>query len=534
MAEQNRTEGSLALRGRARQVITIAASKQETEKKLRVAGYARVSSDSEDQLNSYAAQTRYFTTLISSNEKWELADVYADEGATGTSAEQREEFQRLLADCRRGRVDRIITKSVSRFARNTRECLTAIRELKALGVSVCFEEQNIDTGIATGEMLTAVFAGLAQEESQSISRNMRWSYQKRMQSGTYVPCTPPYGYRRVDGKFQLYEPEANIVRRLFAEYLSGVSSDEIAQRLRSEELPGKYGVVEWSPSSVRYILTNEKYVGDALWQKYYTTDTLPYQHLLNRGERDSYYAEDVHEPIISRETYQAAQELLNRRAEKITTERQENEPLRRKIWCGCCGSVYRRKNVNQGIHWVCRGHDTGKSPDCPVTMIPEAEFHTAFLRLFHKLKRQGGPLLQELFSHLTQIRNRRLLWSEDVVALNNRICEIMEQDRQLNELNSLGLADPDFYIQRSNELASQLRDAKLEKERLLETRDDEALRKTRELLEALEAAPEELEEFDGGWFEELVEKVIVDSNERVRFRLKNGLELTEPIERTVR
>ena len=350
----------------------------------------------------------------------------------------------------------------------------------------------------------------------------------------YKRQTPPYGYRRIDGKFQIYEPEAEIVRRIFAEYLSGVSSDEIAHRLRAEELPGKYGVVEWSPSSVRYILTNEKYVGDALWQKYYTTDTLPYQHPLNRGERDSYYAEDVHEPIISRETYQAAKELLDRRAEKITTERQENEPLRRKIRCGCCGSVYRRKNVNQGIHWVCRGHDTGKSPDCPVTMIPEAEFHTAFLRLFHKLKRQGVPMLQELLFHLTQIRNRRLLWSEDVVVLNNRICEIMEQDRQLNELNSLGLADPDFYIQRSNELARQLRAAKLEKERLLETRDDDALRKTRELLEALESAPEEMENFDGGWFEELVEKVIVDSNARVRFRLKNGLELTEPIERTVR
>lgn len=532
MGNKKGTNGSLALK--ERQVITIPAAHQETVKKLRVAAYARVSSDSDDQINSYAAQTSYYTTLIKGKEDWSLVDVYADAGITGTSAEMRPDFQRLLADCRRGQVDRVITKSISRFARNTKECLTAIRELKSLGISVYFEEQRIDTAVATGEMLTAVFAGLAQEESQSISQNMRWSYQKRMQNGTYVPCTLPYGYRRIDGQFKVYEPEAAIVRRIFAEYLSGDNSELIAHRLRAEELPGKYGVVEWSPSSVRYILTNEKYIGDAMWQKFYTTDTLPYQHPRNRGERNSYYAEDIHEPIISREDFQAAQELLKQRGKKVTTERAENEAFRQRMWCGHCGSIYRRKKMSHGIHWVCRGHDTGDSPDCPVTMIPEGEIKDAFLRLYHKLKHQGEAMLKELLSHLTQIRSRRMLWSVDIVSLNNQICEIMEQDRQLNELNSLGLADPDFYIQRSNELARQLRTAKLEKERLLDAQGDDTLRKTRELAEALEAGPDFLDEFDNGWFEELIEKIIVDSNEKLRFCLKNGLELTEAIERTVR
>ena len=167
-------------------------------------------------------------------------------------------------------------------------------------------------------------------------------------------------------------------------------------------------------------------------------------------------------------------------------------------------------------------------------MIPEGEIKDAFLRLYHKLKHQGEAMLKELLSHLTQIRSRRMLWSVDIVSLNNQICEIMEQDRQLNELNSLGLADPDFYIQRSNELARQLRTAKLEKERLLDAQGDDTLRKTRELAEALEAGPDFLDEFDNGWFEELIEKIIVDSNEKLRFCLKNGLELTEAIERTVR
>lgn len=534
MAEKKLTSGSLALQGKERQVIVIPAAHQEAAKKLRVAAYARVSSDSDDQLNSYAAQTRHYTTLISGKEEWSLVDVYADAGITGTSAEMRPDFQRLLADCHKGQVDRIITKSVSRFARNTKECLTVIRELKAMGVSVYFEEQGIDTAIATGEMVTAAFAGLAQEESQSISKNMRWSYQKRMQNGTYVPCTLPYGYRRIDGQFQVYEPEAAIVRRIFAEYLSGINSIVIARRLRAEELPGKYGVVEWSPASVRYILTNEKYIGDALWQKFYTTDTLPYEHPRNRGEKDSYYAENIHEPIISREDFQAVQELLKRRAQKITTERAENEAFRQRMWCAHCGRIYRRKNVNQSIYWVCRGHDTGDSPECPVTMIPEEKIKDAFLRLYHKLKHQGEPMLKELLSNLTQIRSCRMLWSADVVSLNNRICEIMEQDRQLNELNSLGLADPDFYIQRGNELARQLRTAKLEKERLLDAQGDDTLRKTRELIETLDAGPDDLDGFDSGWLEELVEKIIVDSNEQLRFCLKNGLELTETIERTVR
>jgi len=534
MAEKQLTNGSLALQGRERQVITIPAARQEITKKLRVAAYARVSSDSDNQLNSYAAQTSYYTTLISGKEEWTMVDVYADAGITGTSAEMRPDFQRLLADCRRGQVDRIITKSISRFARNTKECLTAIRELKSMGVSVYFEEQRIDTAVTTGEMLTAIFAGLAQEESQSISQNMRWSYQKRMRNGTYVPCTLPYGYRRVDGQFQIYEPEAAIVRRIFAEYLSGDNSELIAHRLRAEELPGKYGVVEWSPSSIRYILMNEKYVGDAMWQKFYTTDTLPYQHPRNRGERDSYYAEDIHEPIISREDFQAAQELLKRRAQKITTQRAENEAFSQRIWCGHCGSIYRRKKVNGRVHWVCRGHDTGTVPECPVTMIPEGEIREAYLRLYHKLKHQGEPMLKELLSHLTQIRSRRMLWSMDIVSLNNRTCEIMEQDRQLNELNSLGLADPDFYIQRSNELARQLRTAKLEKERLLDAQGDDTLQKTRELIETLESGPEYMDEVDSSWFGELIEKIIVDDNVTLRFRLKNGLELTETIERTVR
>ena len=182
MAEKTLVNGTSALR-----VITIEAAERPQEVKLRVAAYARVSSSSEDQKNSFEAQLRYYDALISSKENWTMVDLYADEGITGTSAEKRKDFQRLLSDCRKGKIDRVLTKSVSRFARNTKECLEAIRELKQLGIGILFEEQNIDTSAISGEMLTATFAAMAQAESESISANMRWSYQKRMQAGTFLP-----------------------------------------------------------------------------------------------------------------------------------------------------------------------------------------------------------------------------------------------------------------------------------------------------------------------------------------------------------
>ena len=169
---------------------------------LRVAAYCRVSTDSEDQLNSFAAQQSYYNDYIRKHDNWQLAEIYADEGITGTSAAKRDDFQRMLSDCRKGRIDKVLVKSISRFARNTKECLESIRELKALGISVFFEEHNIDTRMVTSEMLTAILASCAQAESESISKNMRWSYQKRMLSGTYIPSSVPYGYRLINKQTQ--------------------------------------------------------------------------------------------------------------------------------------------------------------------------------------------------------------------------------------------------------------------------------------------------------------------------------------------
>lgn len=251
MAERKKTDGSLALNAAPR-LITIPAAERPEARKLRVAAYCRVSSDSRDQLNSFAAQNAHYIALINDNPDWELVDIYADRGISGTSADKRDDFQRLLADCKRGLIDKVLVKSVSRFARNTQDFLKATRELKALGVGVCFEEQNIDSSMVSGETLASIFAALAQKESESTSQNMRTSYRRRMERGTYLPNSLPYGYQLIAREVEIDQEKAEIIRRIFRDYLSGISMGAIADRLNTEQVKcvsGKSCSVSWSTKS---------------------------------------------------------------------------------------------------------------------------------------------------------------------------------------------------------------------------------------------------------------------------------------------
>lgn len=526
--QQKKTSGSLALNG-APQVITIPPSDPVRARKLRVAAYARVSSSSEDQLNSFAAQNAHYTELITTNPEWEFVDVYADKGITGTSAEKREDFQRLLADCRRGRVDKILVKSSSRFARNAKECLEAIRELKALGVGVCFEEQGIDTSELAGEFLTAIFAMMDQKESENISDNLRWSIDIRMRAGKYNTCTAPFGYRLVKGKLELIPEQAPIIRYIYDAYLSGKTAGDIAAALNlfSEGKP-------WKPQRIDYILTNERYSGNALLRKRYTTDTLPRKIRYNHGQRPMYFVEGINEAVISQKLFDKARELRRRRRDSQVPGIAGQRPLANGwLHCGCCGKVLRPKCINGKWYMACRGHEESMEL-CGLPPIAEEAAVSAVLHLYHKLRYRGMPLLNQLLADLQSARKGKLLWSLDIVGLNQKIADITRQDRLLAQLKQQGLVDPDIFISRRNGLAEQLRAAKLEKERFLEAEEDQTIQQTQELIEALEAGPDFLDAFDGELFRELVDKIIVESNERLRFRLVNGLELTEPIERTVR
>ena len=243
----------------ARKQIFIPANVPEEEIVLRVAAYCRVSTDSDDQINSFVAQNSHYMEMITAHDRWELVDIYADEGITGTSAKKRKDFQRLLADCRNGRIDKVLVKSISRFARNTTECLEAVRELKSLGISIFFEEHNIDTRMVSSEMLTAVIASCTQAESESISRNMRWSVQRRMESGTFNTCRAATGFRLSEDGLRIAPEEAPVIYGIFADYLQGKNSREIAERLNAENALGRV----WNRQTIDYMLKNERYAGNA-------------------------------------------------------------------------------------------------------------------------------------------------------------------------------------------------------------------------------------------------------------------------------
>lgn len=525
------TDGSMALAEQSCRVITIDATEHTQSRKLRVAAYARVSSNSEDQENSFMAQNTYYTALITGTPEWEMVDIYADEGITGTSAEKRDDFQRLMADCRRGLIDRIVVKSISRFARNTLECLEAIRELKTLGVSVFFEEQNIDTAEMSSEMVTAVHASFAQTESENISKNMRWSYKHRMQSGTFITCKSPFGYRLNNGTLEVYEPEAAIVRQVFEQFLLGQSCDDIANHITELGIPTRDGSSRWYHSTVSRLLRNERYVGDSLLQKTYTTDTLPYRRMENHGEKDRYYFEGSHPPIISKEVFQAAQSLMRRRVKSDSSSWESPLCMAGTIYCGCCGSILKKRLIRGTVYWSCKKHYSNAAA-CPVKPVAQSELHAAFLRLYYNLKHSF--ILQQMLSDLKTVRERRLLWREDVVELNKQISELSSQNQMLAELKKQDLIDPDIFISQANELAQQLRETKLHKERLISSIADPTVATTQQLLAALEDGPDFLDSFDSELFGELIDQIIVENNEHVRFRLKNGLELPEGIERTVR
>ena len=530
MSDKEKTNGSLAM---APRVITIPVANQETARKLRVAAYTRVSSNSKDQEHSFAAQNAYFSKLITDNPDWELADIYADQGITGTSIDKRDDFLRMMEDCRKGRIDRILVKSSSRFARNTKESLAAVRELKSLNISVYFEEQNIDTAQVSGEVLIAMFAALAQRESEAISERVRWSYRVRMSKGRFSTCKAPYGYRLVKDHLEIQEDEASIIRHIFDRYLAGVSMENIAKEITALGCPTRDGTQYWQLTSIQYILQNEKYAGDSLSQKKYTTRSFPRQQKINHGERKQYLVIDSHPAIISREIFQKVQELLTQRSAAIHPRSDVPHAFARKVVCGHCGTLCKRKNCGGSVNWACRRHDKSITA-CPNTQVPEEQMKNAFLHVYYNLKHYGTSILTQLISDLYAARTGSLLWSENIVEINKQISDIASQERLLAQLKQQGVVDPDIFISRSNQLAERLRELKLQKERILRSEEDHTIQQTQDLLDVLESGPDWLDDFDEQLFSDMIEKIVVVDNETLRFRLLNGLEVTEKIERTRR
>ena len=308
--------------GLSRNVTVIPAFKRvgnqktnESKAKTRVAAYCRVSTDSDEQANSYEVQISHYTEFIKKNPEWELAGIFADDGISGTNTKKREEFNRMIEECMEGKIDMIITKSISRFARNTLDCLKYIRQLKDKSIPVFFEKENINTMDSKGEIMLTIMASLAQQESQSLSQNVKLGIQYRYQQGeVQVNHNRFLGYTKDEDKRLVIDPEgAEIVKRIYREYLEGASLLQIARGLEADRVLTAAGKAKWRPETLKKILQNEKYIGDALLQKTYTVDFLSKKRVKNNGIVPQYYVENSHEPIIPRDLFMQVQEEMVRR-----------------------------------------------------------------------------------------------------------------------------------------------------------------------------------------------------------------------------
>lgn len=501
---------------------------EEQNHKLRCAAYCRVSSNSEDQINSFMAQTRYYEKAFEKSDREQLVDIYADEGITGTREDKRDEFQRMISDCRKGRIDRIYTKSISRFARNTKDCLKNIRELKSLGITVLFEKENIDTADMTDEMMITIMGGLAQEESTSISQNLRWSIKKRMENGTIKMCTPVFGYELVNGELILKSNEAEIVRQIFNWYLNGCGTAKIAKMLNSENIEKKGRSCHWTPGTVKKMLINEKYIGDELFQKKYTTDTLPFRQVVNKGERDQYYYSDRHKPIISRTDFDKVQKILAEHKKSFKGIK-SNHVFSRKIYCEKCGSMFKLKCRNSKNYWVCRLHDE-ESEKCSNKQISETYIKSAFIGLFNKLWYNYKQILIPLQTALQDLKLRKFSCKTQVMDIHKEIAKLREQMHVLARLKTKGFLDEAKYFEQITELTAKVNKLQAELKKLTRSDDeDETIDQIEMLIDFFEKQSKPITEFDESAFDSIVEKIVVINQQELEFHMIGELKFKEKI-----
>ena len=526
-----------------RQVRVIPATRQARAAaprrggKQRVAAYCRVSTDSEEQLNSYAAQKNYYTQKIEENPDWEMAGVFADEGLSGTSMKKRKEFNRMIAACKRGRVDTILTKSLSRFARNTVDCLKIVRLLKAQGIGVIFEKENINTLTESSEFLITLFSGFAQAESESMSRNIIWGKQKSGEAGHVAfQYKKLLGYRRgPDGGPEIVPGEAQTVRRIFRRYLEGASLGDIKRELEADQVPTAEAVEGWSYQVIRNILTNEKYCGDALLFKTRTLDPISKKTVKNTGEWPMVYIENNHEGIVPRAVFQRVQEEMARRASKRKVMQRHGRTEQGKysgryaltelLVCGECGSPYKRctwaRNGKKRIVWRCVSRLEFGTQYCHNSpTLDEDRLHRAILGALNEYGAVRGEAAASALKLARMAQGGT--GAGDEAALRRRLDELgVEQaalvDQALKNMEDAELnARMKAVVEEKQDILNQLAALQKEAER-------QALQASRrqEMEAWLARQPDVLTEYDDGVTRRLVERITVVDGETIRVKLKD-------------
>lgn len=505
----------------------VGTQKPETKvQKTRVAAYCRVSTEYEEQESSYDVQVEHYTTYIKSKPEWEFVEVYADDGISGTNTKKRDEFNRMIDDCKAGKIDMILTKSISRFSRNTVDCLKYTRELKALNIAVFFEKENINTLDAKGEVLMTIMAALAQQESESLSANVRLGIQFRNQQGkVQVNHNRFLGYTKDEnGKLVIVPEQAEIVKRIYAEYMDGASFLQIKRGLEADGILNGAGNKKWEVSNIRQILTNEKYIGDALLQKTYTVSVLEKKRVKNDGQVPKYYVEGSHEAIIDRDVFLRVQAEIDRRANIIKGGKKRvyssKYALSSVIICGHCGDIFRRiKWNNHGCKstvWRCVSRVNKKKSGihCPARTVHEEMIQAAVVTAINDAWSRKDEILPQLKENIRAVlqEDTDAKIAEIDTAVKEKQEELLKVGKDENKIAEIGEA----ILKLREERQQVMTDAAMHKD---------VTDRIEDLSNFLDEQTGAITEYSDALVRRLIEKITV-YDEALVVKFKSGLEIT--------
>ena len=519
-----------------------------SKSQLRVAAYCRVSTDDEEQLTSYEAQKNYYTDKIMTNKEWTMAGIFADEGITGTSARKRPEFLRMIRQCKQGKIDIVLTKSISRFARNTVDCLNYVRALKELGIAVIFVKENMNTLEIDSEILITMLGAFAQSESESISANVRWGIRQAMKEGkATIQYKYLYGYRRGDdGKPEIIPEQAEVVRRIYDLFLSGTPVRGIQEYLNANSVPNINGEPKWARSAIDSILTNEKYCGDVLLQKTYIDDCINKKVKKNTGQLPMYLVQNHHEGIISRETFDAAQAELSRRNAGRSPSK-KNAPTGRsrysskyalsdRMYCGECGTRYQRctwrnRDGSKRIVWRCVSRvDYGNKYCHDSPTLDEEPLHRAILAAINSTVKDRDNIIYNLKSAM----------EKEVAPVVGQQLSLSEIDNQLERLNAefgkaLAMAsesgDHAAYSDRFREIMQKQTALKAQRDEIqgLLAESGKAAAHIEQCRQAAETTLSAITEWDEALIRQVVESVTVETGNEIIVALKSGASIHQEL-----
>lgn len=500
--------------------------------KLKVAAYARVSTSSEEQLLSLENQKLHYEQRILANSNWDFVEMYFDEGISGTKIDKRDGLKRLLQDCENGKVDFILTKSISRFSRNALDCLEIVRRFIDLNVFIEFEKENINTQTMDGELMLSILSSLAESESRSLSQNTKWGIEKRFQNGTYKIGYPPFGYDWVNGAMVINEDQAAVVKEIFADVLKGESTGAIAERLNQQGVTTKRGKT-WHGTTIRGIIKNEKYIGDALFGKTFTDDS--FKRKVNRGDKNQYFMKGHHPAIIDKETFEQAQQMLVQNAKSKNIVQDDDKYQNRYSFsgilkCGECGGTFKRriqtKNKNEKyVAWACTTHLKDKH-SCRMKFIKDEQIKSAYITMINKLIFSHQILLKPL---LAEVRDTTYTVDDSqIMILDDELEKLKQQQDNLVQFVANGYIERPTFVKEQNQLTKQIDD--LENKRKMLTgfisKGFDNLESLEELVKFTKQG-QMLTAFEDSQFDGFVDEVAILSRTELVFKLKCGLKLKE-------